>query len=105
MGFKLSSESPKHKDCNEDLVAAIQVCTLPNLKNPPPSSYEERSLHLHLGRLSGFSWTAEIRYRPRHFSPGIYEGESLSLVIAREFDLSPREAESAIEIARQEVAL
>jgi hypothetical protein len=36
---------------------------------------------------------------------GIYEGESLSLVIAREFDLSPREAESAIEIAREEVAL
>ena len=36
---------------------------------------------------------------------GIHEGESLSLVIAREFDLSPHEAESAIEIARKEVAL
>ena len=36
---------------------------------------------------------------------GIHEGESLSLVIAREFDLSLREAESAIEIAREEVAL
>jgi hypothetical protein len=36
---------------------------------------------------------------------GIYEGESLSLVIAREFELSPREAESAIEIAREEVSL
>ena len=36
---------------------------------------------------------------------GIHEGESLSLVVARELDLSPREAESAIEIARAEVAL
>jgi hypothetical protein len=36
---------------------------------------------------------------------GIHQGESLSLVVAREFDLSPREAESAIEIAREEVAL
>ena len=36
---------------------------------------------------------------------GIYEGESLSLVIAREFELSLHEAESAIEIARKEVAL
>ena len=36
---------------------------------------------------------------------GIHEGESLSLVVARELDLSPREAESAIEIARKEVAL
>jgi hypothetical protein len=36
---------------------------------------------------------------------GVHEGESLSLVIAREFELSPREAESAIEIAREEVSL
>ena len=33
------------------------------------------------------------------------EGESLALVIAREFDLPLDEAESAIEIARKEVAL
>ena len=36
---------------------------------------------------------------------GIHEGESLSLVIAREFALPVHEAESAIEIARREVAL
>ena len=36
---------------------------------------------------------------------GIHEGESLSLALAREFDLSLREAESVIEIAREEVAL
>ena len=36
---------------------------------------------------------------------GIHEGESLSPVVAREFDLWPREAESAIEIAREDVAL
>jgi hypothetical protein len=36
---------------------------------------------------------------------GIYEGESLSLVIARKFQLPLHEAESAIEIAKQEVAL
>jgi hypothetical protein len=36
---------------------------------------------------------------------GIYEGDSLARVIAREFGLQLREAESAIEIARKEVAL
>ena len=36
---------------------------------------------------------------------GLHEGESLARVIAREFDLPLQEAESAIEIARQEVAL
>jgi hypothetical protein len=36
---------------------------------------------------------------------GIHQGESLSLVVARESDLSSREAESAIEIAREEVTL
>ena len=36
---------------------------------------------------------------------GIKNGEALPTVIAREFDLSPHEAESAIEVARKEVAL
>jgi hypothetical protein len=36
---------------------------------------------------------------------GIYEGDSLARVIAREFDLQLHDAESAIEIARKEVAL
>ena len=36
---------------------------------------------------------------------GIHGGEPLSAVIAREFGLPPDEAESAIEIARKEVAL
>ena len=36
---------------------------------------------------------------------GINEGDPLSLVIAREFDLPLHEVESAIEIARREVAL
>ncbi len=36
---------------------------------------------------------------------GIYEGDSLARVIAREFGLRPHEAESIIEIARKEVAL
>ena len=39
------------------------------------------------------------------FFSGTHEGDSLARVIAREFDLRPHEAESAIEIARQEVAL
>ena len=36
---------------------------------------------------------------------GIHDGESLSRLIARQFQLSQREAEAAIEIARREVAL
>jgi hypothetical protein len=36
---------------------------------------------------------------------GIHGGETLAVVIAREFGLGPHEAESAIEIARKEVAL
>jgi hypothetical protein len=36
---------------------------------------------------------------------GIHQGEELSVVIARQFDLARHEAESAIEIARREVAL
>ena len=36
---------------------------------------------------------------------GIHGGEPLAAVIAREFGLPPHEAESAIEIARKEVAL
>ena len=36
---------------------------------------------------------------------GIHGGEPLPAVIAREFSLPPDEAESAIEIARKEVAL
>ena len=36
---------------------------------------------------------------------GIHGGEPLARVIAREFDLRPHEAESAIEVARKEVAL
>jgi hypothetical protein len=36
---------------------------------------------------------------------GIQGGELLALIIAREFDLPPHEAEAAIEIARKEVAL
>ena len=36
---------------------------------------------------------------------GIQDGEPLSAIIAREFDLPPYEAESAIDIARKEVAL
>ena len=36
---------------------------------------------------------------------GIQDGEPLPTVIAREFGLSAHEAESAIEVARKEVAL
>ena len=36
---------------------------------------------------------------------GIHEGDSLSLVIARQLELPLHEAESTIEIAKQEVAL
>jgi hypothetical protein len=36
---------------------------------------------------------------------GIHCGETLWAVIPREFGLSPHEAESAIDIARKEVAL
>jgi hypothetical protein len=35
----------------------------------------------------------------------IHDGESLSHLIARQFRLSPSEAEAAIEVARREVAL
>jgi hypothetical protein len=61
--------------------------------------------------MPGF-WTPISGFVDRGDSPqatplftGIHQGESLSLVVAREFDLSSREAESAIEIAREEVAL
>ena len=36
---------------------------------------------------------------------GIYDGESLARVIARQFQLSQCDAEAAIEVARREVAL
>ena len=36
---------------------------------------------------------------------GTFEGESLSLVVANEFELPLHEAEYAIEIAKKEVAL
>jgi hypothetical protein len=36
---------------------------------------------------------------------GIQDGEPLPAIIAREFDLALNEAESAIDIARKEVAL
>jgi hypothetical protein len=36
---------------------------------------------------------------------GIHNGEPLAAVIAREFGLAPHVADSAIEIARKEVAL
>ena len=36
---------------------------------------------------------------------GFQDGEPLSAIIAREFGLPPHEAESAIDIARKEVAL
>jgi hypothetical protein len=36
---------------------------------------------------------------------GIQGDEPLAVIIAREFDLPPHEAEAAIEIARKEVAL
>jgi hypothetical protein len=45
-----------------------------------------------------------MRHRPHRFSPKS-EGEKLAVVIARQFDLSPHEAESAIEIARREVGV
>ena len=38
-------------------------------------------------------------------STGINNGESLSHLIARQFQLSPSDAEAAIEVARREVAL
>jgi hypothetical protein len=36
---------------------------------------------------------------------GVHDGESLSCIIALQFQLSPKEAEAAIEAARREVAL
>ena len=36
---------------------------------------------------------------------GIHEGESLCGIVASQFQLSPQEAEAAIETARREVAL
>ena len=36
---------------------------------------------------------------------GLKDGEPLAAVIAREFGLAPHDAESAVEIARKEVAL
>jgi hypothetical protein len=63
---------------------------------------------LHSRILDAYFWLFVDRGDSPYATPlftGIHEGESLSLVIAREFDLSPREAESAIEIARREVAL
>jgi hypothetical protein len=41
----------------------------------------------------------------RHFFEFIDRGESLSHLIARQFQLSQHEAEAAIEVARREVSL
>ena len=42
---------------------------------------------------------------PRDMATGIHGGEPLAAVIARELGLAPHDAESAIHIARKEVAL
>ena len=62
----------------------------------------------HIRILDAYFWLFVDRGDSPRATPlftGIHEGESLPLVIAREFDLSSLEAESAIEIAREEVAL
>jgi hypothetical protein len=58
--------------------------------------------------LDTYFWHFLDRGYPSAATPlftGIYEGDSLARVIAREFDLQLHDAESAIEIARKEVAL
>jgi hypothetical protein len=63
---------------------------------------------LHDQVLDAFFWHFVDRGDPPADTPlfkGIYRGDLLTLVIARAFGLSPREAEAIIEIARREVAL
>ena len=79
-------------------LSQIEKVRLPQAMNNSP----------HTRILDAYFWLFVDRGDSPQATPlftGIHEGESLSLVVAREFDLSPREAESAIEIAREEVAL
>jgi hypothetical protein len=58
--------------------------------------------------LERYFWDFVDRRDPPADSPlftGIHGGETLGAVIAREFGLSTHAAESAIDIARKEVAL
>ena len=58
--------------------------------------------------LQKYFWDFVDRGNATAYTPlftGIHGGEPLPAVIAREFGLPPDEAESAIEIARKEVAL
>ena len=55
--------------------------------------------------ISGTLWTGAMPRRTRRFLQGFTAARRSEAVIAREFGLSPHEAESAIDIARKEVAL
>ncbi|HEY5813935.1 MAG TPA: hypothetical protein VIT23_14925 [Terrimicrobiaceae bacterium] len=58
--------------------------------------------------LERYFWDFVDRGNARRNTPlfaGDFSGESLTHIIAKEFGLSLHEAEAAIEIARQEVAL
>jgi hypothetical protein len=58
--------------------------------------------------LDAYFWHCVDQGNVPHDTPlfcGTHAGDSLVRVIAREFGLAPHEAESAIEVARKEVAL
>ena len=76
----------------------VQRIRLPQTMNNDP----------HNQVLDAYFWHFVDQGYPSATTPlftGIQEGESLAGVIAREFGLPSHEAESAIEIARKEVAL
>jgi hypothetical protein len=50
-GFELSSDCPKFKDWNEDLVAVMQRLRAPKLKESSPSNHEQRPPYPSPGRL------------------------------------------------------
>jgi hypothetical protein len=62
----------------------------------------------HTQILDAYFWHFVDQGYPSATTPlftGIYEGDSLARVIAQKFGLQLHEVESAIEIARKEVAL
>ena len=104
-GFKLSSECPKHKDWNDDLIAVVQRLSAPKFKNLLSQAMNNDP---HDSVLDDYFWDFVDRGDAPADTPlftGIQGGEPLAVIIAREFGLPPHEAESAIEIARKEVAL
>ena len=106
VGFKLSSDCPNSRIGTMISLQSGRASALPCSKKLLLSDNEWRPSYPDSGKLFlAASWT---RGDPSAATPlfiGIYEGYPLSQVVANRFGLQLREAESAIDIARKEVAL